>query len=86
MAGAGTVLPFGFFARRCAIAVAAGGSVIFTSRKGKSYVFKAGPRPELVSTNALPGSCISTPAIADEKLYIRTIRPGGTTLWCIGNR
>ena len=66
--------------------VAAGGYVIFTSRKGKSYVFKAGPRPELVSTNALPGSCISTPAIADEKLYIRTMRPGGTTLWCIGNK
>ena len=66
--------------------VAAAGYVVFTSRTAKSYVFKAGARPELVSTNALPGSCTSTPAIADEKLYIRTKHSGGTTLWCIGKK
>ena len=48
------------------------GHVLFLSEDGLTYVVKAGKQYELVGTNDLAELCLSTPAVAGNKLLIRT--------------
>jgi outer membrane protein assembly factor BamB len=52
--------------------VAGAGHVYVTSNPGKITVLKAGAEWEIVATNDLADICFATPAIADNKLYVRT--------------
>jgi outer membrane protein assembly factor BamB len=54
--------------------VAADGRIFLASEDGDVFVIRAGPRFELVATNAAGASVMATPAIANETLYIRTER------------
>lgn len=55
-----------------ASAVAAGGHVYFTSEEGDIRVVKAGPKYELLATNAMDEICMATPAISHGRLFVRT--------------
>jgi accessory colonization factor AcfC len=44
----------------------------FTSETGTTYVIKAGPEFKLLATNELGAILLSTPAVSDKVLYIRT--------------
>jgi outer membrane protein assembly factor BamB len=55
-----------------ASAVAGDGKIYFTSEDGHIYVVKAGPSFELLATNAMNEVCMSTPAISDGRLIVRT--------------
>jgi outer membrane protein assembly factor BamB len=57
----------------------AGGHVFVSHERGKTMVFKAGRRPELVATNQLD-MFRSTPVFAGSRMFIRTYK----TLYCIG--
>jgi outer membrane protein assembly factor BamB len=52
--------------------VAADGKVYFTSEEGDVYVVKAGPKYELLATNALDEVTMASPAISEGTLYFRT--------------
>jgi outer membrane protein assembly factor BamB len=52
--------------------IAADGKVYVTSEEGQTFVIKAGPQFELVGTNDLGELVLSTPAISDRVLYVRT--------------
>jgi outer membrane protein assembly factor BamB len=54
--------------------VAADGRLYFTSEEGHVRVVKAGPKFELLATNAMGETCMSTPAISDGQLFVRTER------------
>ena len=61
--------------------VATADGYIYVATGGKSYVIKAGPKPEIVGVNDLNDYNIGpSPAVTDGKLIIR----GSTKLWCIG--
>jgi outer membrane protein assembly factor BamB len=62
--------------------VAADGKVYFVSETGKVCVVKAAGEWSVLKVNNLDDSCYATPAIADNKLYIRT----QSALFCFGNR
>jgi len=51
--------------------VAADGKLYFTSEDGEIFVVKAGPKYELLSTNAMNEVCMATPAISDGTLFVR---------------
>ena len=51
--------------------VAADGKLYFTSEDGEIFVIKAGPKYELLSTNAMNEVCMATPAISDGTLFVR---------------
>ncbi|HEY9285799.1 MAG TPA: PQQ-binding-like beta-propeller repeat protein [Pyrinomonadaceae bacterium] len=51
--------------------VAFGGYILLTSEDGDTFVIKAGPKHEVVRTNALGEPVYVSPAIADDKLFIR---------------
>ena len=54
-----------------------------TNEKAVTTVLAAGPKFKLLSTNELDGSyTISSPAVADSKIFIRT----SDYLYCIGNQ
>ena len=55
------------------------GHLFFLSEDGLTYVVKAGPEFEIVGTNALKELSLSSPAIAGDKLLIRT----GSSLYCL---
>jgi outer membrane protein assembly factor BamB len=55
-----------------ASAVAADGRLYFTSEQGDVYVVKAGQQFEILAVNPLGEPCMSTPAIADGMLLVRT--------------
>lgn len=57
------------------------GKLFCLSEDGLTYVMKAGPEYELLSTNDLDELCIATPAVAKGRLFIRTL----TQLYCIGH-
>jgi outer membrane protein assembly factor BamB len=59
---------------------AARGMIFCASESGKTFVVKAGPKFEIVRTNELPGMIMATPALAGDKLIIRT----GSALYCFG--
>jgi outer membrane protein assembly factor BamB len=54
--------------------VLVGGLIYVTNEAGKTFVIKAGPQFELVSINELGEIVLSTPAISDRVLYVRTPR------------
>lgn len=55
------------------------GHLFCISEEGITYVVKAGPEFEQVGTNDLDELCLSTPAVAGDKLLIRT----ASKLYCI---
>lgn len=52
--------------------VAAGALVYYTSETGRVYILPAGPEFEVLATNELDETCLSTPAVADGVLFFRT--------------
>ena len=63
-------------------AVAYDGKILLTSEDGDTFVIKAGPTHEVLRTNSLGEVVMSSIAIADGKLFIRSDKH----LYCIGNR
>jgi outer membrane protein assembly factor BamB len=57
-----------------------GERILAASRGGEVVVLAAKPEFELLARNVLDEPCVATPAVADDRLYIRT----DTTLFCIG--
>ena len=62
--------------------VLADGKIYVTSEEGLTTVFKTGPTFEIIAENALSDYCLSSPAISDGQIFIRTAQ----TLYCIGKR
>jgi outer membrane protein assembly factor BamB len=60
--------------------VAGDDKVYFLSGQGNCYVVKAAPKLEILATNELKEATLSTPAISDGWLFIRTER----NLYCVG--
>lgn len=60
--------------------VLADGKIYVTNEEGLTSVFKAGPQFETLSKNALNDYCLSSPAISDGQIFIRT----AAHLYCIG--
>ncbi len=56
------------------------GKIYVTGQDGKIVVLATGPELELLATNDMGEDCVSTPAIANGHLYIRT----RTKLFCLG--
>jgi outer membrane protein assembly factor BamB len=62
--------------------VLADGRVYATSEDGVTSVFSAGPKFELLAENELGEYCLSSPALSDGQIFIRT----SNHLYCIGKR
>jgi outer membrane protein assembly factor BamB len=62
--------------------VLADGRIYATNEDGLTSVFSAGPKFELLSENALEDYCLSSPAISEGQIFIRTTQ----NLWAIGER
>ncbi len=62
--------------------VLADGKIYITNEDGLTNVVKAGPKFEILAENQLDGYCLSTPAISDGQIFIRTAE----NLYCIGKR
>lgn len=60
--------------------VAGDGKIYFVSEEGKISVIMAGAEWEMLSSGEVEGSVIATPAIADERIYLRT----DENLCCLG--
>ena len=58
---------------------AANGKVFALSEDGDTFVFQAGPDYKLLHKNSLDEMCMATPAIAGDRLLIRTV----TKLYCL---
>jgi outer membrane protein assembly factor BamB len=57
-----------------------GDNLFFLNERGETYVVQSGPTFRLLSTNMLERLCLSTPAVAGDRLLIRT----SSRLYCIG--
>ena len=55
------------------------GRVFCLSEDGDTYVIKAGSSYQLERVNSLGEMCMATPAIAGDRLFIRTT----SGLWCL---
>lgn len=62
--------------------VLADGKIYVTSEDGVTTVFKAGPKFELVAENDLKEYTLSSPAVSDGQIFIRTAQH----LYCIGKK
>jgi outer membrane protein assembly factor BamB len=62
--------------------VLADGKIYITNEDGLTTVFKAGPTFEILAENALNDYCLSSAAISDGQIFIRTAQ----FLYCIGKR
>jgi len=62
--------------------VLADDKIYVTNEDGLTTVIKAGPSFEVISENALNDYCLSSPAISDGQIFIRT----AGQLYCIGNK
>jgi outer membrane protein assembly factor BamB len=62
--------------------VLADGKIYVTSEDGITTVVKAGPKFEVLAENNLNDYCLSSPAISDGQIFIRTTQH----LYCIGKR
>jgi outer membrane protein assembly factor BamB len=62
--------------------VLADGKIYITNEDGLTTVVKAGPKFEVVAENNLNDYCLSSPAISDGQIFIRTTQH----LYCIGKR
>jgi outer membrane protein assembly factor BamB len=58
---------------------AANGKIFALSEDGDTFVFQAGPEYKLLHKNSLEEMCMATPAMAGDRLLIRTL----TQLYCI---
>ena len=56
-----------------------GGRLFFLSEEGMTYVVKAGPEFEILERNNLDELCLASPAVAGDKLLIRT----ASRLYCL---
>ncbi len=55
------------------------GKIFCLSEEGDTYVVQAGPEFKLLRTNSLDELCMASPAVADGKLFIRTV----SKLYCL---
>lgn len=62
--------------------VLADGKLYLTNEDGLTTVVKAGPKFEVLAENALNDYCLSSPAISNGQIFIRT----SGNLYCIGKR
>ena len=62
--------------------VLADGKIYITNEGGLTTVFKAGPEFELLAENPLDDYCLSSPAVSDGQIFIRTTK----YLYAIGER
>jgi outer membrane protein assembly factor BamB len=62
--------------------VLADGRIYVTNEDGLTTVVKAGPKFEVLAENALNDYCLSSPAISDGQIFIRTAQ----NLYCIGKK
>lgn len=62
--------------------ILADGKLYLTNEDGLTTVVKAGAKFEILAENELDGYCLSTPAISDGQIFIRTAQ----NLYCIGKR
>jgi outer membrane protein assembly factor BamB len=62
--------------------VGAAGKVFLLSQQGKATVIQAGANWEILASNDLEEDAYATPAIVDDKLYIRT----RGTLYCFAEK
>jgi outer membrane protein assembly factor BamB len=60
--------------------VLADGKIYVTNEDGLTSVFKAGPQFEVLAENPLEDYCLSSPAISDGQIFLRTTG----ALYCIG--
>jgi len=61
--------------------VAFEGKILMTSEDGDTFMIKAGPKHEVISTNSVGEPVYASPAIADGRIFIR----GEKNLYCIGS-
>jgi outer membrane protein assembly factor BamB len=62
--------------------VLADGKIYVTNEDGLTSVVRAGPKFEILAENALNDYCLSSPAISDGQIFIRTTQ----YIYCIGKR
>ncbi len=62
--------------------VLADDKLYITNEEGLTSVIKAGPKFEVIAENPLNDYCLSSPAISDGQIFIRT----ATNLYCIGKK
>ena len=62
--------------------VLADGKIYVTSEDGLTTVLRAGPKFEVLAENHFNDYCLSSPAISDGQIFLRT----GQYLYCIGRR
>ena len=62
--------------------VLADGKIYVTNEDGVTAVVKAGPSFEVLAENELDDYTLSSPAISNGQIFIRTAK----ALWCIGRR
>jgi outer membrane protein assembly factor BamB len=62
--------------------VLADDKIYVTNEEGLTTVVKAGPKFEVLAENPLNDYCLSSPAISDGQIFIRT----ATNLYCIGKK
>jgi len=55
---------------------------IYCASAGKSYVLKAGARPEIMAVNDLGDPSRASPAVAGGRIFLK----GGLYLFCIGKK
>lgn len=61
---------------------AANGKIFALSEDGDTFVFQAGPEYKLLHKNSLDEMCMATPALAEDRLLIRTL----SGLYCIKSK
>jgi outer membrane protein assembly factor BamB len=54
--------------------IAGDGKLYVTGENGFLVVLQDGPQVEVLAKNDLGDSCIATPAIADDRLFVRTLK------------
>ena len=62
--------------------VLADNKIYVVNEEGLTTVLKAGPNFEALAENSLDDLCLSSPAISDGQIFIRTAQ----FLYCIGKR
>ncbi len=58
-----------------------GDRLFFLNERGETYVVQSGPAFKLLATNMLEKLCLATPAVAGDRLLIRT----SSRLYCVGS-
>jgi len=64
----------GAFGLYCSSPICAHGRIYIASRKGVITVFKAGDTLEVLARNDLKEAIFATPAVVENKLYVRTVK------------